>query len=450
MTTWRRSILIGLLIAAIVTLSGCGQQSGLRYKKYGSAGLKKIGIVLGSPGKCDPATNDAVTAGVKEAANYFNLDYEILAPKDLVNDQESLSYLAENNYDMVIAVGAGMTDALANAAPEYQDIKFVMFDGEVDEPNVTSVKIQEDDGAFLAGVEAALLTKTNLVGYIGDPITTVTSIENSFVRGVQYVNSTEGKQIKVNVSYTGVTDKAAKVAELAKTLADNFYMSGVDVIFSANRNINRGVANSAMQKRKISICNDIQLMNSAPWTVYGAVEKKEYAVVYSLARQMAAGKLPAGRQPFGLAQEAVNFIPSTAVPIDVVDKIAGVKARLKTGQVKPYGIAIPDGMVIRVKLNSPAAPGANTGNSGTPQPGGTAPNGAQPGGQSQQANTGQAGPQTGSSTGNNAGSSTGNNTGSSTGNNTGNSTGNNTSNSTGTGTSTSTNNSRLNAGTGQQ
>ena len=417
MATCRRSILICLLIAAIVTFSGCGQQTGLQFKKYGSAGLKKIGIVLGSPGKSDPATNDAVTTGVKEAANYFNLDYKILAPKDLVNDQESLSYLADNNYTMVVAVGAGMTDALANTAPQYPDIKFVMFDGEVDEPNVTSVKIQEDDGAFLAGVEAALLTKTNLVGYIGDPITTVTSIENSFIRGVQYVNSTQGKQVKVNVSYTGVTDKAAKVSELAKTLADNFYMSWVDVIFSANTNVNRGVANSAMQKRKISICDDIKLMNSAPWTVYGAVEKKEYAVVFSLAKQMAAGKLPSGRQPFGLAQDAVDFVPSTAVPVDVIGKIASLKAQLKTGQIRPYGIAIPDNMVLRIKLNPPTATGNSTANQNQggiivrkvpkkPSVNDQSGNTPKPG-----TNTDQTGTQTGSGTSSNTGTSTGTNSG---------------------------------------
>jgi len=357
MAVYRRSSLICLLIVAIVILSGCGPQRGLRYQKYGSVGLKKVGIVLSSQGQGDSGSNDSVTAGVQQAAYDLDIDYKILAPKDLVSDQESLSYLAENYYDMVVAVGSGMTDGLADIAPQYPDVKFIMFDGEVEESNVTSVKIKEDDGAFLAGVEAALLTKTNLVGYIGDPVTTVTSIENSFVRGVQYVNSTEGRQVRVKVSYTGVTDKAAKVVQLAQSLADNFYMSGVDVIFSANQNVNRGVANSAIQNKMFSICDDIRLMNSTPSNVFGAVVKKEDAVIYELAKQMVAEKLSSGRQGFGVAQGVVDFVLNQAVPEDVSAKVTAVKGQLKTGQVKPYAINVPEDIVDRVKQNPPAATG---------------------------------------------------------------------------------------------
>lgn len=378
MATGKRSIWICLLLAAVILLSGCEPQSGLQYKKYGPAALKNVGLVLGSPGKSDPATNDAVAAGIKNAVGDMDIEYKILAPKELVNDQESLAYLADNNYDMVVAIGSGMMDDLAVVAPQYPDIKFVMFDGEVNEPNVTSVKIQEDDGAFLAGVEAAVLTKTNLVGYIGDPVSTQTSIENGFIRGVQYVNMTEGKRVKVQVSYTGVTDKAAKVAELAKSLADSFYFSGVDVIFSADSNINRGVANSAIQNKRISLCDDVQLMNTEPWNIYGAVTKKEDAVIYNLIKQMVDGKLAAGRQGFGLAQGAVDFIPSQAVPVDIISKITAVKAQLKSGGVKPYTIDIPQDTVIRVKSTPPAETGTNTGNTGNPPTGGT-----QSGGQKQ-------------------------------------------------------------------
>ncbi|MDT3698927.1 MAG: BMP family ABC transporter substrate-binding protein [Thermincola sp.] len=349
MTIFRRNSIVCLILAALVALSGCGPESGPQYQKYGSVGLKKVGIVLASPGKSTVGLNEAVTAGIQSAAKDLDIEYKILAPKDLADDRESLSFFAENLYDMVVAVGAGMAADLVNIAPQYPDVKFVIIDGEVDEPNVASVKILEDEGAFLAGVQAASMTKTNLVGYVGEPAAAVKSIENSFVRGVQYVNSTDGKQVKVNISYTGVTDKAAKAAELAQSAADNLYKGGVDVIFSAGNSVNQGVVNAAVQNRKISICNDIQLMNATPSNEYGAIQKKEDSAIYDLARQMADGKLTTDRHDFGLAQSALDFIPGPAVPADVSARINTVKAQLKTGQVKPLAISIPDGIVIVVE-----------------------------------------------------------------------------------------------------
>lgn len=338
------------------------------YQKYGTLGLKKIGVVLSAPGRADAGTNEAVTNGVKTAAEEQDADYKVLAPKDLVNNEESLRYLAENNYDIVVAVGQGMEQDLEKVAPDYTDVKFVIFDGEVEQPNVVSVKLKEDDGAFLAGVEAASLSKSNIVGYIGDSMTLDRTVETGFVRGVQYINLSEGKQVKVNVSYTGVTDKAAKLSEMAKTLADNMYWTGSDVIFSGADKFDTGVILSAAQNKKIAIGSSLVLMNTSPWNVYGALVKKEENIVRDLAKKILGGNLAGGRVGYGLAEGALDFVPSQAVPPEITAKLAFIKDQLKKSQIKPYAIQLPQDLVVRVNP-TPAAGQSGTTGQRTSRPG---------------------------------------------------------------------------------
>ncbi|PKM79908.1 MAG: hypothetical protein CVU89_16150 [Firmicutes bacterium HGW-Firmicutes-14] len=410
----RRSAITCLLIIMLTLFSGCardGQDNQEYYGIYGSAGPWKVGIVKGAADKTPSGLNEAVAAGISKIIKDYDAEYTVLDQGDLVNNEECLRYLAENGYNLVIAVGAGMEESLAKIAPDYPDVSFIIFDGEVEQDNVSSVKITEEEGAFLAGVAAAAFTKSNMVGYVGGAMTDHT-MEQGFARGVQYVNITEGKKVKVYVSYAGVTEKAAGDSERGKQLAANMYWSGVDVVYSGPGSLGSGAAKAAAENRSIAFVNDASLVNTMPWNVYGSVIKKPEEVVYALAKKALGGEFAAGRAGFGLTHGAVDFILSQAVPEDTAGKLNRIKDQIKKGEIKPYAIEIPVGLVTDMKElpvdrnRPPAGAQPGTGNSGRTG-GGSNSSGGSTGGSSNGGTAGS-GENTGGTT---TGPSTGTNTG---------------------------------------
>lgn len=375
----RRTTIIILIIAAFTAFAGCTREGkdGGRYLPYNTKMPKRIGVVLSAPGASGAGTNEAVVAGVKRAAFELDAEYKILYPSDpvnnipgdLVNNMESLRYLAENGYDMVVAVGRGMQDDLNRVAPEYKDIRFVIFEGEVEQQNVASIRVNADDGAFLAGIAAASLTRSNLVGYVGGSMTSDRQAENSFARGVQYVNTSEGKEVKVNVIYAGVTEEAVNDPARGKDLANSLFWTGSDVVFSGAGKLGSGVANAASENRKIAICNDLQLMQAFPWNVYATMVIKPEMAVYEQAKKILTGKFNPGRNGYGFAEGAVEFLTSEAAPPEIAAKMTSVKESLQQGKNNPYNILVPEGLVTQInqlpvdynKQPAASSPGANQG-----------------------------------------------------------------------------------------
>ena len=74
-------------------------------------------------------------------------------------------------------------------ADQQQDKMFGLVDEIADRPNVVSIMFKEQEGAFLAGAAAALMTKSNQIGFIGGmEIPVVERFHAGFVAGVAAVN----------------------------------------------------------------------------------------------------------------------------------------------------------------------------------------------------------------------------------------------------------------------
>ncbi len=56
---------------------------------------------------------------------------------------------------------------MTKAAKKYKDVDFAIVDAVVDLPNVTSLVFNEHEASYLAGVAAALKSKSDHIGFIG-------------------------------------------------------------------------------------------------------------------------------------------------------------------------------------------------------------------------------------------------------------------------------------------
>jgi len=81
--------------------------------------------------------------------------------------EATLKKYAEDGYDLIIAHGFQWGDPAVKAGKNYPNTKFVVFTGLVNSDNVASIFPMQQEGTFLLGALAAMMSETNVIGYVG-------------------------------------------------------------------------------------------------------------------------------------------------------------------------------------------------------------------------------------------------------------------------------------------
>ena len=131
---------------------------------------KKIAIVYDVGGRGDLSFNDMAYMGAERAAKEFGLqltEIQSNSENDYLPNLRSLAKTGE--YDIIIAVGFMMTNAVKQVAKEYPKQRFVIIDGyDPNMPhNVQMVLFKENEGSALAGALAALIALNDHKDTIG-------------------------------------------------------------------------------------------------------------------------------------------------------------------------------------------------------------------------------------------------------------------------------------------
>ena len=131
---------------------------------------------------------------------------------------------ADQGFNLVIGHGYQFADAAMKVATDYPDSMFCITSADVyQEPNVCSLENLNGEQGFLAGVVAAMATKSGVVASVGGlEIPAIVYFNQGFVQGAAYVNP----DIKALTALTGNFDDAAKVKEQTNA----FIQQGADVI----------------------------------------------------------------------------------------------------------------------------------------------------------------------------------------------------------------------------
>jgi len=186
----------------------------------------KIGIIYDVGGRGDKAINDAAAVGIDSAKKRFklsNFDVRELVTTGIEFDRENrIEFLVKAQYDLVIGVGSSFNSAMIYMSEKYPESQFaVIASSGVESINVSCMAFDLNQGSFLAGVMAALNSKTGKVGYLGD----VSNLSNSknlqnFRAGVKYAGS-KFQVVAANAAATA--DK--EIAKLSGQGADVFFIN---------------------------------------------------------------------------------------------------------------------------------------------------------------------------------------------------------------------------------
>jgi len=289
---------------------------------------EKVGIVTSIGGLGDKSFNDFTFAGAQLAAAEMGVGIDVVEPRE-IGDFEGLQrdMAITGEYKVIVAVGFLQRDALAIVAREFPRQRFIIVDSVVDLPNVTSLIFRENEGSFLVGVLAGMMTKTGRVGFVGGmDVPIIRRFQAGYMAGVKWANPA----VVVDVSYAGsFRDPAA-----GKEHALAHYGRRVDIVFVAAGMTNLGVFDAAVERGKLAIGVDVDQAHLAPAHIVASMIKGIDTAVYDATLAALKGTLEPGRREFGLAEGVagicflmIDHVRTSTVPLPETVRAMVIGAR---------------------------------------------------------------------------------------------------------------------------
>jgi basic membrane protein A len=184
-------------------------------------------LVTDIGGLNDNSYNDQIWEGLEDAKDDLSVELKVLESKIMTDYLPNLNELAEEKNDMIWAVGFSMQESLKEAAQMYPDTTFVLIDGIVELENVLSIDFAVEESAYLAGVTAALKSKSGKIAFIGGRENNILKrYERGFTEGALKAD----EDLEVIIRYTGNFNDPTKASDIAVELSEDY---DVDVIFHA-------------------------------------------------------------------------------------------------------------------------------------------------------------------------------------------------------------------------
>lgn len=180
----------------------------------------------------DGTFNQYAYEGMVRAAEDFDLETTYIETQAQTDYATNIDTCVSEGNDIIVTVGFLIADGTAAAAEANPDIMFIGVDQFVANPlpNYVGLQFREDQGGFLAGSIAALMSESGVVaGVYGIDIPPVVKFRNGFEQGVAYINELTGSE----VTALGVYIDDFVAPDRGAAAAEQFIGEGADVIFGA-------------------------------------------------------------------------------------------------------------------------------------------------------------------------------------------------------------------------
>jgi basic membrane lipoprotein Med (substrate-binding protein (PBP1-ABC) superfamily) len=307
-----------------------------------SAGVKapadfKVGLVT-DIGKVDDRTfNQYAYEGMKAAETCFGVKTSYIETAAESDYAKNIQTTLDGKPNVVVTVGFLLANDTLAAAQKNTGVKWIGIDQfQTAYPdNYIGVEFREDQGGYLAGTLAGLLTKTGVVGVVGgrQDVPAVVRFVNAFETGAKAANA----KVKVLKIYNESFTDPAKGASDAK----QFIGEGADVIFGAGGKTGSGgvVEATAEGKWGIGVDQDeyISTFNGgtaagAKYLASSAVKRVDLAVFDNIAAAV-KGSFKGGLFSLTAANGGITYAPfhDAKIPSDVANKLETVRKGLAAG-----------------------------------------------------------------------------------------------------------------------
>ncbi|MEY8875977.1 MAG: BMP family protein [Leptothrix sp. (in: b-proteobacteria)] len=292
-------------------------------------------VVYDAGGKFDKSFNEAAYVGIeryKKDTGGSYLDFEI---QNDTQREQAFRRMAQKGANPIIGVGFTQASAIEKVAKEFPQLKFAIVDMVVDLPNVQSVVFKEQEGSFLAGMAAALSSKTGKVGFVGGmDVPLIRRFQCGYEQGAKHANA----KVEVLANMTGTTPAAWSDPTRGGELARNQFSRGVDVVYAAAGGTGVGVYQAAKDAGKLAIGVDSNQNHLHPGTMLTSMTKGVDVAVYNIAKSVKDGTFKPGISALGLKENGVGLAMDAnnakLISADLKKKLDAAQADIVSGKIK--------------------------------------------------------------------------------------------------------------------
>lgn len=293
----------------------------------------KVGLVVAG-GLGDRSFYDSSHEGVEKAKEDLGIEYKVYECRNdpsLYNDQ----LVQASQYAPIVAVvGYEFYDVVQEIAKEFPDVYYIYVDNEIEGiDNLITISYAENEGSFLAGALAAMLTESNTIGMVGGmDIPVIRNFQAGYEAGAKYINP----EIKVETIFAEDFEDPAKGKEGATAL----YSRGADIVFQVAGKTGEGVFEAAEEQGKYAIGVDTDQRYINPDVIVASMVKKVGLSIYDAIANIQEGKVEPGKVVhYGLEQDGVEIGYGTEdmkqfATEEMKTKLDEIKEKILNGEIE--------------------------------------------------------------------------------------------------------------------
>jgi basic membrane protein A len=316
--------LIRRLVAAVALLAiGCGGGAA----KDASA----FKVALLTPGPIsDQSWNGGAYQGLMRIKDSLGAQVSHVQTKTPADFEENFREYGARGYALVFGHGFEFQDAARRVAPRFPKTVYVTTSGNTAGDNLAGISFNFADASYLAGMVAASMSKTGVLGVIGG--TDLPPVKESFVAfeaGAKRVNA----KARVLTAYIGNWEdvsagKEQAIAQLRR---------GADVIFQNADAAGLGVFQAVREHKNAFIVGSNSNQNSvAPEVTLGSVVIDLPRAFYLIAQDVKAGTFRPRVVTFdsktGVVELVMNPGLTDRIPAPVRAAVDSVRALMHEGK----------------------------------------------------------------------------------------------------------------------
>lgn len=311
-----------------------------------AAAEKPVALIVAQGGLGDQSYNDLAYSGFQKALKETGLEGRPVESKDVVAQAtDILRRASDADFGLIVDLEYSHGEPMLDVAKDYPDTKYVILNQVREAPNIASVLFQEQEGSYLAGTLAALVTTDTSVKGINDkPVIGVIGGTKSagidkFIAGYIQGARAANPAVEVKVAYSNNFGDPAIGQQMAKAM----FEEGADIVYQVAGGTGLGVIQAAKETGHFAIGVDTDQDGLAEGNVLASMVKRTDVAVESVMKAYAAGDFAGGKTvTFGLKENGVGLsemkFTRSLVPQAILDKVEAARQDILSGKVKVWNV----------------------------------------------------------------------------------------------------------------
>lgn len=330
-----RTSLLVIVVAVVIILAAAAYFAYPAFSPPAAPSAKKIRVAAIYTTPIEEPWNTVLHEALTWAKGKYNIEYVYTEKVDTADVERVIREYVAAGYEIIMPHSWGFYETTIKLAKEFPKVAFAQGSGPTDlkyPPNVVLYDYWIQDAAYLAGMVAGKMTKTNVVGVVAAyTVPDVNRLVNAFAAGAKSVNP----KVEVKAIYIESWFDPIKGKDAAKTLIE----MGADFIY-AERYGPFEAAKEALAKGKKVYCfgNIVDQSSLAPEVVLASVTWDLKTFVAKLIEMKQSGKWEGGIYDWGMKEGWAKLVWNEKlrqeVPREVLELVEKTQKDIVEGRFK--------------------------------------------------------------------------------------------------------------------